>query len=56
MQFVPNYTVSYKGVFHRAGIPFEIAAEDCEEMSNHGTVQETPKKQTKKQPAKKEEE
>lgn len=46
MLFTPNYTVSYKGVYHRAGKPFEIDPKDREEMSKHGVV-EPPKKPKK---------
>lgn len=38
MRFVPNYCVSYHGEFHNAGCAFEIAREDAEEMSRHGTI------------------
>lgn len=38
MKFVPNYTVSYHGEFHKAGIPFDIEDKDAEEMSAHGVV------------------
>lgn len=38
MKFVPNYCVSYRGEFHRAGSSFEINQEDVQEMSKHGTV------------------
>ncbi len=39
MQFKPNYTVSYKGIFHPAGKIFDIEEADAAEMSKHGTVQ-----------------
>lgn len=39
MKFTPKYTVSYHGVFHRAGVPFEIDAKDETEMRRHGTVE-----------------
>ena len=39
MLFTPKYTVSYHGMFHRAGTPFEIEPGDVEEMSRHGTVE-----------------
>lgn len=39
MLFTPKYTVSYHGVFRRAGTPFEIEPGDAEEMSKHGTVE-----------------
>lgn len=39
MKFTPKYTVSYRGAFHPAGKPFDIAAEDAEEMRKHGTVE-----------------
>lgn len=38
MKFTPNYTVSYCGEFHKAGIPFEIEDKDVKEMSAHGVV------------------
>lgn len=38
MRFVPNYCVSYHGVFHNAGCAFEIDREDAEEMSKHGAI------------------
>jgi len=40
MLFTPNYTVSYKGVFHQAGTPFEIDPKDRTEMERHGKVVE----------------
>lgn len=50
MKFTPNYTVSYHGEFHKAGIPFDIEDEDVKEMSVHGVVSgaktEKPKTQT----------
>ena len=39
-KFKPNYTVSYKGVFHPAGKVFDIEEADAAEMSKHGSVQE----------------
>jgi len=40
MLFTPNYTVSYKGVFHPAGKPFDIDPKDRNEMERHGKVVE----------------
>lgn len=40
MKFTPNYTVSYKGAFHRAGEVLEIEPEDAAEMRKHGKVEE----------------
>ena len=40
MLFTPNYTVSYKGVFHPAGKPFDIDPKDRTEMERHGRVLE----------------
>lgn len=40
MLFTPNYTVSYKGVFHPAGKPFDIDPKDRTEMERHGKVVE----------------
>ena len=54
MLFTPNYTVSYKGVFHPAGKPFDIDPKDRTEMERHGTVwteietKEIPSAQTSK--------
>lgn len=58
MLFTPNYTVSYKGVFHKAGKSFPIDPADADEMAQHGTVevptkpvqapQETPDKLARK--------
>ena len=43
MRFVPYYTVSYHGKFYRAGVEFEIKADEAEIMSKHGKiVSETP--------------
>lgn len=39
MLFTPKYTVSYHGMFHRAGTSFEIDPGDADEMSQHGTVE-----------------
>ncbi len=39
MKFTPNYTVSYKGVFHRAGETFEIDDKDAAEMQKYGKVE-----------------
>ncbi len=39
MKFTPDYTVSYKGVFHRAGETFEIDGKDAAEMQKHGKVE-----------------
>lgn len=40
MKFTPNYGVWYRDGFHEAGKPFEIEAEDAEEMKQHGIVEE----------------
>lgn len=48
MEFTPDYTVSYRGVFHRAGTPFDIDEEDYAEMSRHGRV--APPKEAADQP------
>lgn len=40
MLFTPNYTVSYKGVFHPAGKPFRINPKDRDELERHGKVVE----------------
>lgn len=40
MLLIPNYTVSYKGVFHPAGKPFDIDPKDRNEMERHGKVVE----------------
>ena len=37
-KFVPYYTVSYGGEYHRAGKSFEIKDDDVEEMRQHGTI------------------
>ncbi len=42
MLFTPNYAVSYKGSFYRAGEPFEIEPADAAEMGRHGVVQPPP--------------
>lgn len=42
MRFVPKYTVSYRGKFYRAGIPFEIDDADASMMEPHGTVIRPP--------------
>lgn len=42
MKFTPNYTVSYKGAFHRAGEVFEIDSENAAEMRKHGKLEEKP--------------
>lgn len=42
MKFTPNYTVSYKGAFHRACEVFEIEPEDAAEMKKHGKVEDEP--------------
>lgn len=39
MRFTPKYTVSYKGVFHKAGVPFDIDGADVGEMTRHGFVE-----------------
>lgn len=39
MKFTPKYTVSYKRVFHKAGVPFEIDGKDAGEMARHGFVE-----------------
>ncbi len=44
MKFTPNYTVSYKGTFHRAGVPFDIDEKDAAEMKIHGKVEATQPK------------
>lgn len=41
MRFTPKYTVSYHGVIHTANLPFEIEANDAEEMRMHGAVENT---------------
>ena len=47
MLFTPNYTVSYKGVFHPAGKPFDIDPKDRNEMERHGkVVEDKPVQQT----------
>lgn len=38
MKFVPNRIVSYRGVLHLAGIPFEIEAEYAEDMKRYGEI------------------
>lgn len=40
MKLIPNYTVSYKGVFHKAGVPFDIDPKDRAELERHGRVEE----------------
>ena len=40
MKFTPDYGVFYRDGFHAAGEPFEILAEDAEEMKQHGRVEE----------------
>ncbi len=37
----PRYTVSYRGVFHKAGESFEIDGADREEMARHGNIEGT---------------
>lgn len=39
MKLTPDYNVSYKGVFHPAGKPFEIDEKDADEMRRHGNIQ-----------------
>ena len=39
MKFTPDYGVFYRDGFHAAGEPFEILAEDAEEMKQHGRVE-----------------
>ena len=40
MKFTPKYTVSYNGVFHKAGVSFDIDPKDRTEMERHGKVVE----------------
>lgn len=49
MKFTPNYTVSYHGEFHRAGIPFDIEDKDVKEMSAHGVVLDSKAQKAKTQ-------
>lgn len=45
VKFTPSYTVSYKGVFYRAGTPFEIDESDIDEMKQHGIVKDARPKE-----------
>lgn len=38
MRFTPGHNVIYRGAFHQGGKPFDIAADDVEEMRKYGTV------------------
>lgn len=38
MTFIPKYAVSYRGVIHKAGVPFEIDADDAADMTAHGEI------------------
>lgn len=54
MKFTPKYTVSYKGVFHKAGIPFEIDEMDAGMLAMHGYLERSePALQETQEPAKK---
>ncbi len=54
MKFTPRYTVSYKGVFHKAGIPFEIDDADAGKLAVHGYLERTdPAKPEQTEPVKK---
>jgi hypothetical protein len=46
----PKYNVSYRGEFHAAGKPFEINADDAEEMKVHGAIEESTEEKTEKKP------
>lgn len=41
MKFTPHCIVSYKGSFHKAGVSFDIDANDAKEMKKYGKVEET---------------
>jgi len=50
MKFTPDYTVSYRGQFYKAGETVEIDPADAKEMAKHGTVEkarEPPKRKKK---------
>lgn len=38
MRFTPKHNVIYHGAFHQGGKPFDIVADDVEEMCKYGTV------------------
>lgn len=38
MRFTPKHNVIYHGAFHQGGKPFDIAADDVEEMRKYGAV------------------
>lgn len=38
VRFVPYYTVTYRGEYHKGGQSFEIEDDDVEEMQQHGTI------------------
>ncbi len=38
MKLIPNYIVSYNGVWHYPGEAFEISPADEKEMSQHGRI------------------
>lgn len=50
MRFTPKYAVSYCGVIHKGGIPFEINPEDAAEMGRHGTVEAPPEPAAEAEP------
>lgn len=43
MKFTPKYGVMYKGKFHTGNVAFEIDPKDANEMTKHGTVEQTVK-------------
>lgn len=52
MKLKPNYIVSYRGVWHNAGIPFDISPADKAEMSQHGEIiEDEPAAEPKEQAA-----
>lgn len=41
MRCIPKYNVIYRGEFYPAGSKIEIREEDRDEMSAHGTIEES---------------
>ena len=40
IRVTPRYTVSYKGVFYKAGSAFTAGGEDREELARHGHIED----------------
>lgn len=50
MRFIPKHNVIYHGAFHQGGKPFDIAADDVEEMRKYGTAAAAATDQPTKKP------